>query len=515
MKPQLFVSLKNYQKRDLFKDLFAGLMVAIIALPLSIALGIQSVPEDVSTNGIQFGIITAIVAGFFISALGGSRFQIGGPTAAFVVIIFSYLANPQIGLLGLAIASIMAGVILLVMGFLRCGNVMKFFPYPITIGFTTGIGITLFIGQIKDFCGFNANGTEAIEKILSYVENIATFDLATFGVGMLGLLCVILLPKLSKKIPSAFVALIVCTIATYLLNSFAGTSIETIGSKYGDIKAGFFPIDFSGIGEVNFGALIVPALVIAFLCAIESLLSATVAAGMTNTTFDANQELIGQGVANIASALLGGLPATGAIARTAAGIENGAKSPLTGVFHALFVLVLYFVLMSVVKLIPLAVFSAILMSVAINMARFKLFAKLSTFGIRDSLILFTTCILTVIFDLTYGVIGGMVVTFIVNAKNLKIGLTVENEDGDDDVTVKAKGTVFFVNANKLVVELEKVAQNANIIRLDLSGVQRVDETALEKLATLNKKLKKENKQLVITGENQKTHDRFNKYFDLL
>lgn len=515
MKPQLFVSLKNYNKKHLLNDLFAGLMVAIIALPLSIALGIQSVPENVSTNGIQFGIITAIVAGFFISALGGSRFQIGGPTAAFVVIIYSYLANPKIGLLGLAIASIMAGVILLVMGFLRCGNVMKFFPYPITIGFTTGIGITLFIGQIKDFCGFSASGTEAIEKIISYVQNIATFDLATFGVGVLGLLCVILLPKISKKIPSAFVALIVCTLATYLLNTYAGTNVATIGSRYGEIKAGFFPINFENVAQVEFGALIVPAIVIAFLCAIESLLSATVAAGMTNTTFDANQELLGQGVANICSALLGGLPATGAIARTAAGIENGAKSPLTGVFHAIFVLLLYFALMSVVKLIPLAVFSAILMSVAINMARFRLFAKLSTFGIRDSIILFTTCILTVIFDLTYGVIGGMVVTFIVNAKNLKIGLTVENDDGDDDVTVIAKGTVFFLNADKLVTALEKQSLTANIIRLDLSSVERIDETALEKLSTLNKKLKSNGKTLVITGENEKTHDRFNKYFDIL
>ena len=239
MKPQLITSLKAYKKKDLVGDLLAGLMVAIIALPLSIALGIQSVPTEVSSRGIQFGIITAIVAGFFISALGGSKHQIGGPTAAFVVILYGYLADPNIGVLGLALAGILAGVLLILMGALKAGNVMKFFPYPITIGFTTGIGITLLIGQIKDHCGFDATGTEAIEKVISYIENIKTFDLATFGVGVLGLLCVILLPKINKKIPSAFVALILCTGATLLLNNFAGTEVETIGSKYGDIKAGF------------------------------------------------------------------------------------------------------------------------------------------------------------------------------------------------------------------------------------------------------------------------------------
>jgi len=515
MKPQLLESLKGYKKSDLFKDLFAGLMVAIIALPLSIALGIQSVPETVSTKGIQFGIITAIVAGFFISALGGSKFQIGGPTAAFVVILYGYLANPDIGLLGLAIAAMIAGVLLILMGILKFGNVMKFFPYPITIGFTTGIGITLLIGQIKDLCGFTASGTEAIEKVISYIENIKTFDLATFGVGAIGLLCVIGIPKINKKIPSAFVALILCTLVTLLFNKVFDQNVATIGSRYGNIKAGFYPIDFDGISSIKFSALIVPAIVIAFLCAIESLLSATVASGMTNTTFNPNQELVGQGVANIFSSLLGGLPATGAIARTAASIENGAKSPLAGMFHAVFVLILYFALMNVVKYIPLAVFSSILISVAINMSRFKLFAKLSKFGIRDSIILFVTCILTVVFDLTYGVLGGVAVTFIVNIKNIKIGLKIENDDGDNQVDVKAKGTIFFINANKLVEKLDKIFETADIIDLDLSEVERIDETALEKLAVFNKKVAKNNKTLNLIGENEKTHNRIEKFYNVL
>ena len=522
MKPQLLLSMKGYTKKDLLGDLMAGLMVAIIALPLSIALGIQSVPAEVSSRGIQFGIITAIVAGFFISAMGGSKHQIGGPTAAFVTILFGYLANPEIGVLGLAIAGIMAGVILIVMGLLKAGNVMKFFPYPITIGFTAGIGVTLLIGQIKDFCGFDASGTEAIEKIVSYIENIATFDLATFGVGVLGLLCVILLPKLNKKIPAAFVALIACTGATLLLNGIAGASIDTIGSKYGEVQAGFFPIDFSSISNVNFGALIVPSIVIAFLCAIESLLSATVAAGMTATKFNANQELVGQGIANIGSSLLGGLPATGAIARTAASIENGAKSPLAGIFHALFLLVMYFALMGVLQFIPLAVFSAILISVAINMSRFPLFFKLAGFGFRDAIVLLVTFALTVIFDLTYGVLGGVAVIFLLNVKNIKIGVQValsntdENQNGVDDcATLSVNGTLFFLNANKFVDKAMEILQGADKLVVDFGKVERVDETALQKIKGLKTAAEAMGKSVDFIDLNEDTVARFEKFYKVV
>lgn len=508
MKPELFNSLKNYNKKHILNDLLAGLMVAIIALPLSIALGIQSVPEGVG-NGIQAGIITAIVAGFFISFLGGSKFQIGGPTAAFVVILFGYLSNPDIGILGLALAGIMAGLLLILMGFLRVGNVMKFFPYPITIGFTTGIGVTLLIGQIKDLCGFEAEGTEAIEKIASYIENITTFNLPTFLVGVLGLLCVIVIPKINKKIPSAFIALILCTVVTQLLNNFAGTSIKTIGTSYGEISAGFNLIDFSAIASVKFPALIVPAIVIAFLCAIESLLSATVASGMTGTSFNANQELVGQGVANICSSLVGGLPATGAIARTAAGIENGAKSPLTGVFHAIFLLVMYFALMSVVGFIPLCVFSAILISVAINMSRFKLFGKLTTFGIRDSIILIVTCALTIIFDLTYGVIGGVIVTLIANIGSFKRGLTVET----DGSVIKAIGSVNFISVNKILKSCSTIKEKE--ITIDCSFVDRIDETALERLASLNRAMNKEDRALLLVNLSQRVQNRYDRFFKVV
>ncbi len=515
MKPELINSLKGYKKSNIVNDLLAGLMVAIIALPLSIALGIQSVPESVSTNGIQFGIITAIVAGFFISALGGSRFQIGGPTAAFVVILYSYLANPDIGILGLALAGIMAGVILILMGVLRAGSVMKFFPYPIVIGFTTGIGVTLLVGQIKDLCGFTSQGTEAIEKVISYIENIKTFHLPTFIVGLVGLAIVIIIPKINKKIPSAFIALIACTLLSLLLNGVADAQIQTIGSKYGDIKAGFYPIDFSSISSVKFSALIVPSIVIAFLCAIESLLSATVAAGMTNTSFNSNQELVGQGVANIFSSLLGGLPATGAIARTAAGIENGAKSPLTGVFHSIFVLIMYFALMGVMQYIPLCVFSAILISVAINMSRFKLFGRLTTFGVRDSIILIATCALTIIFDLTYGVIGGVVITLIANIMHIKKGLKMNTTEAEGERVVALCGSATFINASKMTDYIEKQFEDTSKIRLDLASLDAIDQTALEKLAGLFKKLRPQGKELVLEGANDKTKARIEKFLPIL
>ena len=327
----------------------------------------------------------------------------------------------------------------------------------------------------------------------------------------MGLISVIVIPKISKKIPSAFVALILCTGLTLIFNNLLGAEVATIGSTYGEVKAGFFPIDFSGIGSVKFSALIVPSIVIAFLCAIESLLSATVASGMTGVPYNANQELVGQGVANICSSLLGGLPATGAIARTAAGIENGAKTPLTGMFHAIFVLIMYFALMGVMQYIPLAVFSAILISVAINMSRFPLFIKLLRFGVRDVIVLVVTCVLTVVFDLTYGVLGGVLVTFIVNVKNLFKGVKIEKHD---EKTLKVKGVLYFINANKLIDKASEVFENSDKLIIDLSETESIDETAMEKLVAFNKKIKALNKDIDLVNYNEKIKKRFDKFFKL-
>ena len=512
MKPQLFSSLKDYKKIDIIGDLLAGLMVAIIALPLSMALGIQSVPETVSSYGIQMGIITAIVAGFFISFLGGSIYQIGGPTAAFVAILYGYLADPEIGLVGVAVAGVFAGVILIVMGLLKLGRVMKFFPYPITIGFTTGIGITLIIGQIKDLCGFTGtSGAEAVEKVISYVQNVRSFHLPTFIVGLIGFAIVFIIPKINKKIPSAFIAIIVCTLLTLLFNNVWGLNVATIGSKFGEIKAEFYPFDFSLLGTIKIAKLIMPAIIIAFLCAIESLLSATVAGGMTGTNFNPNQELIGQGVANILSLSLGGLPATGAIARTVAGIENGAKSPLTGMFHALYMLIMYFLLMNVVKFIPMAVFASILMGVAINMSRFGLFFKLTKFGVRDVIVLVVACILTVVFDLTYGVLGGIALALLVNIGSFKQGLKLEVVDS----TISVQGALFFVNATKLADKAESVLNNFDTVTLDFDGVITIDQTALEKIIRLSAKAKASGKAIEIINANPKTKDRIDKFFSVI
>ena len=444
-----------------------------------------------------------IVAGFFISLLGGSRYQIGGPTAAFVVIILGYLQNPDIGVSGLAIATVAAGVILIILGYLKAGSLVRYIPYPIVIGFTTGIGITLMTGQLKDLLGLtlpDGTGSEFLHKIAAYAENISTVNFYTLLVGAVTIALIYLLPKVSKKIPASFVAILAATLLTLLIDFLTGgaSNISTIESTYGNVKAEFKLIDLSGIANVKIPSLIMPAVVIAFLCAIESLLSATVADGMTGSTHSSNQELVGQGAANIFSALLGGLPATGAIARTAAGINNGAKSPLTGIFHALFLLVMYVVLMPVVKFIPLTGLAAILITVSIKMANFPVFIRLSTFGIRDTIVLIVTCLLTVIFDLTYGVIGGFALCLILNARNIikPVKITEEKAEGKT-LTLKAEGRVYFISVCRLIDRIEKSAADFDEFILDFKNIDRIDVTSVERLAKLDKALNRTGKNLKI------------------
>ncbi len=477
MKPELFLSLKRYSKQKLAKDLFAGLMVAIIALPLSIALGIQS------GASLQNGLLTAIIAGFCISAFGGSRYQIGGPTAAFVVILLGYLNDPAIGMSGLQLATILAGVLLLIMGFCRLGKAVGYLPYPIVIGFTTGIGITLFVGQLKDFLSLSLPaGTkgEFLPKMIAYAKHITTTDLFAVLVGAVALAIIYLLPRLMKKLPAAFCAVLVATGLSALLGVF-DIEVATIGSVYGQIKAEFPIISVSALANVKIAKVIVPAIVIAFLCALESLLSATVADGMTKTNHNSNQELVGQGIGNIASACFGGLPATGAIARTAANIGQGAQSPLAGMFHALFLLAMYLLLMPVMKFIPLCALAAVLISVALHMSNFPLFAKLCRAPRKDLAILIVTCALTVFFDLTYGVIGGFIVALLCNVGALKhrpkIG-AVEN------ATLSPGGKLFFLQAVPLIATLK--AHKDTPIVLDLQKVDSIDITIAQKLQQYRK-----------------------------
>lgn len=511
MKPELLRSLKHYDKSDLSHDLLAGLMVAIIALPLSIALGLQSGAT------LQTGILTAIVAGFFISLLGGSRYQIGGPTAAFVVIILGYLQDPQIGFTGLALATLAAGVLLVILGFCRAGALVRFIPYPIVIGFTTGIGITLLTGQLKDLTGLTmpaGAGGGFVGKLAGCVQGWNTVNPWTLAVGALTVVLIYLLPKLSKKLPAAFCAIVIATLVTLALDALTGgrSGIATIGSTYGDVKAQFNGIDLSGLGTVAPVKLIVPALVIAFLCAIESLLSATVADGMTGSQHDPNQELVGQGVANIASALAGGLPATGAIARTAAGINSGARSPLTGIFHALFLLAMYVVLMPVMRFIPLTGLAAILITVSIRMANFPVFLRLTTFGVRDCVVLVVTCLLTVFFDLTYGVIGGFILCCALNAPNLIAPAKVAAElPQGGQLTAKLEGKLCFMGVVGVHDYLLRQSELYDELALDLADIPAMDVTSAERLSKLSKRLATQGKSLALTNAAPAVQARFTRF----
>ena len=477
MKNAFITSLRGYNGEKFIKDLMSGIMVAIIALPLSIALGIQSGVT------LQQGILTAIVAGFFISALGGSRYQIGGPTAAFVAIIVGYLSNPDIGFIGLQMATILAGIILLLMGTFKLGKLIKFVPYPIVIGFTTGIGITLLIGQLKDFMGLNVaiNG-DFWHKLYLIGSNIGNINFASLTIGILTLLVIVLVGKHFKKLPAQFIGILFATLLVVGLSQLnPNLNIATIGSTFGDIKAEIHFIDFTALTGVKFSAIILPAFVIAFLCAIESLLSATVADGITNTTHDSNMELIGQGVANIAAPLVGGLPATGAIARTAANIKNGAVSPVSGIIHSVALLIMFIALMPVVKFIPMTALASVLIMVSIGMANFKLFARLACQNWRDSIVLITTCALTVAFDLVVGVASGMILTFVFTLPTYKNSL--KHSKGELENTLSLQGSLHFINVSQLISSIEHLWSNDDQknIKIDLSACKYIDISALEKL----------------------------------
>lgn len=407
MNPQLKLCLKDYTKKDLSKDLTAGLLVAIIALPLSIALGIQSGAT------LQQGIITAIIAGFALSLFGGSRFQIASSTTAFVFIILSYLSDPNIGFIGLSIITLAVGVILILLGILKLGKYIKYIPYTVVIGFTFGVGITLLISQLKDFFGISIPHSDyAWQKIYDIANNINQISWYSFGLGLLTMAIICLLPKILKKIPPTFVAIIIVTSIAYALNTFLSAEIKTIGSVYGDIKPEFNFNEFSGLENLKITSLIAPIFVITFLGIIETLLSSRVADQCTNTTHNPNRELIGQGIGNITSSLLCGLPVTGAIARTSANINFGARSPLAGVFHSIFLLLMYLLLMPIIKFVPLASLAGVLIIVSLRMANFKLFFAVLKSNPKDTILVLVTAILTIMINLIYGILVGLLLSLI-------------------------------------------------------------------------------------------------------
>ncbi|MBR6510136.1 MAG: sodium-independent anion transporter [Clostridia bacterium] len=402
-KPKLFDTFKDYSKKQFVSDIVAGIIVAIIALPLSIALAIASgvSPEK--------GIYTAIVAGFVIALLGGSRVNISGPTAAFATIVAGIVA--QHGIDGLAIATIMAGAILIIMGLFRLGSLIKYIPETITVGFTSGIAVTIVIGQIKDFLGVTfAKGTNAIEapeKIAAIVESISTLNPWAIVTGLVALAILIVWPKTSKKIPGSLIAVIVITVVVAL----ADISVNTIGDLY-KISASLPPFTLPNFSGAKIVSLIPSAFTIAILAAIESLLSCVVSDKMISDTHNSNTELIAQGTGNICSALFGGIPATGAIARTAANVKNGGRSPISGIVHAIVLLLVLVIFMPYAAFIPMPVIAAVLFMVAYNMSEWRHFVGICKKApIYETVVLVITFALTVLFDLVVAIAVGLVVHY--------------------------------------------------------------------------------------------------------
>ena len=491
IKPKLFSVLKNYSREQFTKDLIAGVIVAIIALPLSIALAIASgvKPEQ--------GIYTAIVAGFFISFLGGSRVQIGGPTAAFVVIIYGIIA--QYGMSGLTIATFLAGIMLILMGLLHFGNLIKFIPKTITVGFTLGIAIGIFSGQLKDLFGLNMGAVPAefVEKWVSYIQHFNTIQWPTFMIGMLALFIQIFWPHVSQKIPGSLIAIIVTT----AIVSFDHLSVATIGDLY-TIKAGLPTLTMPNLSFSLIRQMISPAFTIAILASIESLLSCVVSDGMIGSRHRSNAELVGQGVGNIMSALFGGIPATGAIARTAANIKNGGRTPIAGIVHALTLLLILLFLMPYASLIPMSCLASILVIVAYNMSGWRTFIYMLRKAPKsDIAVLLITLFLTVFFDLVVAIEFGMILAAFLFLKRMSDVATVrqwvdkdslDNEEISEDIDLKRVpkhtvvyeifGSLFFGATNEFLNFTHEEGKSVLILRMrnvptmDISGLEALEET---------------------------------------
>ena len=508
IKPMLLSTMKSYDKSKFMKDLIAGIIVAIIALPLSIALAIASgvSPEK--------GIHTAIIAGFMISFLGGSRVQIGGPTAAFVVIVVGIIA--KFGTEGLILATIMAGIILVIMGFLGIGSLIKFIPSTITVGFTAGIAVTLFFQQLKDFLGLQIENvpSEFFERIASYIEHIGTFNPYAILIGAIAIVIMIVLPKISEKIPGSLVAIVVTTLIVKLLN----LDVATIGSVYGELSASF---PLPRLPEISFEMvkdLISPAFTIAILAAIESLLSCVVSDGMIGSHHRSNTELIAQGVGNICSGLFGGIPATGAIARTAANVKNGGRSPVAGMVHAVVLALIMVLLMPYAKLIPMTTLSAVLIVVAYNMSGWREFIAMRKSPKSDYTVLLVTFALTVCFDLVVAIEVGMIMAALLFMSRMASTTEVRRWDEYDEendsesinlmkipentAVYEITGPMFFGASDKLSQIVSGFGKSCRVLILRMRGVPALDATAYKTIEDIYKKCKETNVTLIISHINE-------------
>lgn len=509
LKPKLFEVMKGYTKEQAIKDIISGIIVAIIALPLSIALAIASgvSPEQ--------GLYTAIIAGFFISFFGGSRVQIGGPTAAFVVIIYGIVTT--YGTDGLIVATIMAGIFLCLMGIFHFGSLIKYIPYTITTGFTCGIAVTLFVGQIKDFLGLQMESvpSEFADKIVAYAKNISTTNITALLIGFLAVLILVLWPKVTDKIPGSLIAIIVTTAIVY----FAKLPVNTIGSVYGELSSSFPTFQVPSISFKLIQELLSPAFTIAILAGIESLLSAVVSDGMIGDTHKSNAELIGQGLGNIFSGLFGGIPATGAIARTAANVRNGGRTPIAGITHCITLTIILLVLMPLAALIPMTTLAAVLLVVAWNMADWESFFHLcKTAPKSDVIVLVATFLLTVFFDLVVAIEVGVVLASMLFMKRMAETADIKAwkyTDAPDITPGEAEklrdiphsirvfeicGPLFFAAADEILrIQSEK---STKVIVIRMRSVPAIDASAMRSLRQLAARAKKKKITLVFSHVNE-------------
>ena len=526
--PKIVQCLQHYNRQKFTADLMAGIIVGIVALPLAIAFGIASgvSPEK--------GIITAIVTGFAISAFGGSRVQIGGPTGAFIIIIYGIIQ--QYGLEGLAIATVLAGLFLILLGITRLGTIIRYIPYPIVVGFTSGIALTIFTTQIKDLFGLQIAGevpADFISKWVVYVQNFSSADLATTLVGVLSVVIIAIMPTVSKKVPGSLVAIILMTLAGVILTNYFGIHIDTIGDR--------FKIDPSVPEAVvpeltweRMKGLISPAITIAILGAIESLLSATVADGVIGHRHNSNQELIGQGIANILSPIFGGIPATGAIARTMTNINNGGKTPVAGIIHAIVLLLIYFFLMPLAAYIPMACLAGVLVMVSYNMSGWRTIRQLMRNPKSDIIVLWLTFLLTVIFDLTIAIEVGIILACFLcmrrMAETTQVSVLTEEIDPNEENEInplnlehlsipqgvevyEINGPYFFGVASKFEDMMAQMKDKPKVRIIRMRKVPFIDSTGMHNLQNLIEQSQRTDITVILSGVNERVrsvleHNRF-------
>ena len=531
--PVLFDTLKNYSKEKFFTDLMAGIIVGIVALPLAIAFGIASgvSPEQ--------GLITAIIAGFIVSFLGGSNVQIGGPTGAFIVIVYGIIQ--QFGIEGLAIATVMAGIMLVLMGVFKLGTIIRFIPYPIVVGFTSGIAVTIFTTQIADIFGLSFGDEKVpgdfVGKWLIYFRHFDTINWWNTIVSIVSIIIIAITPKFSKKIPGSLIAIIVVTVAVYLMKTFGGIDcIQTIGDRFtikSELPDAVVPaLDWEAIRE-----LFPVAITIAVLGAIESLLSATVADGVIGDRHDSNTELIAQGAANIIAPLFGGIPATGAIARTMTNINNGGKTPIAGIIHAVVLLLILLFLMPLAQYIPMACLAGVLVIVSYNMSGWRVFRALLKNPKSDVTVLLITFFLTVIFDLTVAIEVGLVIACVLFMKRVmettEISVITDEIDPnkESDITVheenlmipkgievyEINGPYFFGIATKFEETMTQLGDRPKVRIIRMRKVPFIDSTGIHNLTALCEMSQKEKTTIILSGVNDNVHNVLEKagFYELL